>query len=70
MWVKKQQLEPDLEKLVQKWERSMSRLYIVTLLIQLIYRIHHKMLGWMNDNLESRLLEEISTASDIQMILL
>ena len=32
MWVKKQQLEPDME-LVPNWERSTSRLFIVTLLI-------------------------------------
>ena len=32
--VKKQQLEPNMEQwLVQNWQRSMSRLYIVTLLI-------------------------------------
>ena len=32
--VKKQQLEQDMEqRTVQNWERSMSRLYIVTLLI-------------------------------------
>ena len=29
-----------------------------------------EMLGWMNQKLESRLLGEISTMSDIQMILL
>jgi len=34
MQVKKQHLEPDMEnRLVPNWERSMSRLYIVTLLI-------------------------------------
>ena len=34
MKVKKRQLEPDMEQqLVQSWERSMARLYIVTLLI-------------------------------------
>ena len=34
MQVKKQQLEPGMEhRLVPNWERSMSRLYIVTLLI-------------------------------------
>ena len=32
MQIKKQQLEPDME-LIQNWERNMSRLYIVTLLI-------------------------------------
>ena len=34
MQVKKQQLEPDMQQqMVSNWERSMSRLYIVTLLI-------------------------------------
>ena len=34
MQVKKQQLEPDMKKgLVPKWERRMSRLYFVTMLI-------------------------------------
>ena len=42
MQVKKQQLEPDLNNgLVPNWERSMSRLYIVTLLIKLTCRVHH-----------------------------
>ena len=36
MHVKKQQLEPDMEQWIgSEWERSMSRLYIVTLLINL-----------------------------------
>ena len=55
--------------LVQNWERSMSRLYIVTLLIYFICRVHHaKMQGWMTHKLESSLLGEISTTSDMQMI--
>ena len=33
IWVKKQRLEPDMEQLVQNWERDMSSLYIITLLI-------------------------------------
>ena len=34
MWIKKQQLKPNVEnRLVQNWERSTSKLYIVTLLI-------------------------------------
>ena len=34
MWVKKQQLELDMEQLTgQNWERSTTSLYIVTLLI-------------------------------------
>ena len=35
MQVRKQQLEPDMEQTGSKLERSMSRLYIVTLLINL-----------------------------------
>ena len=36
MQVKNQQLEPDMEhELIQNWERSTSRLYIVTLLFNL-----------------------------------
>ena len=42
MQIKKQQLEPDMSiRLVPNTERSMSRLYIVTLLILLICRVHH-----------------------------
>ena len=33
MRVKKQQREPDVEQLVLNWERSMTRLYIVTLFV-------------------------------------
>ena len=33
LWVKKQQLEPDVETLVQNWEGSKTRLYIVILII-------------------------------------
>ena len=35
MQVKKWSLELDMEQLVQSWERSMSRLYIVTCLFNL-----------------------------------
>ena len=31
MQVKKHQLEPDIEKLVPNWEKSMSKLYIATM---------------------------------------
>ena len=41
MRVKKQQLEMDMKQLVQNWERSRIRLYIATLLIKLICRVHH-----------------------------
>ena len=43
MQVKKQHLELDMEQWTGStyWERSMSRLYIVTLLIYLLCRVHH-----------------------------
>ena len=49
MQVKKQQLEPDMEEQTsQNLERSMSKLYIVTLLIWLTYRVNHEKCwaGW------------------------
>ena len=47
MQVRKQQLEPDMEQTGSKLERSMSRLYIVTLLINLYaeYIMHNAGLG-------------------------
>ena len=43
MQVRKQQLELDMEhSLVPNRKRSTSRLYIVTLLIYLICRVHHE----------------------------
>ena len=43
MQVKKQQLETDWNiRLVQNWERSTLSLYIVTLLIKFICRVHHE----------------------------
>ena len=42
MQVRKQQLEPNMEQhTVPNQERSTSRLYIVTLLIELLCRVHH-----------------------------
>ena len=38
--------------------------------IYLIYITSWKMLGWLNHKLETRLQREISTTSDMQMILL
>ena len=49
MQVKKQQLEQTWNnRLVQNWERSLLRLYIFTLLIQLLCRVHHvkHQAGW------------------------
>ena len=41
IWVKKQQKLRWNDWLVQNWERNMSRLYIVTLFVQLVCRVHH-----------------------------
>ena len=42
MWVKKQQLELDIGQITaQIWEKRISRLYIVTLLISLLCRVHY-----------------------------
>ena len=49
MQVKKQQLVPDMEQQTgSKLGKSMSRLYIVTLLIELICKVHHEIhwAGW------------------------
>ena len=69
MQVKKQQLEPDLEQLTgSKSERSMTRLYIVTLLFNLhAESTSFEMTGWMKHKLESR-LPEVSKTLDMQMI--
>ena len=72
MWVKKQKLEPDVEQ----WTGSkLGKEYIKAIYRHPAYLISmqstsYEMLGWMNSKLESRFLGEISTASDMQMILL
>ena len=70
MQVKKQQLEPDMEQMTgSKLEISTVRLYIVTLLfLTYMQSTSWEIPGWMNHNLESRLMGEISTTSDMQMI--
>ena len=56
--------------MVQNWERSISGLYTVTHLFNFMQSTSWEMSGWMNPELESRLLGEISTTSDMQMITL
>jgi len=59
--------EPNMEQLTGPWERSRTRLYVVICL--LMCRVHHvKYLDWLNHEQESRLPEEISTNSGMQMI--
>ena len=69
MQVKKQQLELDMEQ----WTCSkLRKVYIKAVYCHLAYLTYmqsspYKMLGWMKHKLESRLPEEISINSDIQM---
>ena len=65
MQVKKQQLDLTGSKLEKKYDKAVycNLVYLTSML-----RAPHKMLGWMNHKLESRLVGEISTTSDMQMI--
>ena len=69
MQIKNQQLKLDMEQCTHpNWERSTSKLYIVTLLfLTYIQSISCEMPGWMKHKLESRLLGEISITSDMQL---
>ena len=53
--------------MVQNWERSISGLYTVTRLFNFMQSTYWEMSGWMNPELESRLLGEIAIISDMQM---
>ena len=69
MQVKKQQLEPDVEKLTGS---KLGKEYDKAVYCHPVYLTYRqstscKMLGWMTHKLESRLLGEITT-SDMQMI--
>ena len=68
--VKKQQLEPDMEQLTGS---KLGKEYVKSGYCHLAYLTYMEstsceMPGWMNHKLESRLLGEISTTSDMQMI--
>ena len=70
MLVKKQQLESDME---QQTHSRLGKEYIKAVYCHPAYLTYMqstscKMLGWMNRKLESRLLGETSTTSDMQMI--
>ena len=68
MQIKKQQLEPDMEQWTgSEQERGMSRLYIVTLLINLYAEYIMRNAGLEEAQLKSRLPGEISITSDMQM---
>ena len=68
---KKQQLELDTE---QQTGSKLGKKYIKAVYYHPVYLIYmqstsHKMVGWMTHKLESRLPGEITTTSDMQMIL-
>ena len=69
MQVKKQQLEPEMEQ----WTGSkLGNEYVKAVYCHLVYLTYmqitsREMPDWMKNNLESRLLGEISTTSDVQM---
>ena len=68
MWVKKQQLEVDME---QRTGSKLGKEHNKAVYCHLVYLTYMQstaceMLGWMSHKLESRLLEEISMTSDMQ----
>ena len=70
MQVKKQQLEPDMEQLTgsKLGKEYVSAVYCHPIYLMLMQSTSFEMPGWMSYRLESRLLGEISTTSDTQMI--
>ena len=70
MWVKKQRLETDMEQLTgSKWGKEyVKAVYCHPAFLTSMQSTSCEILGWMNHKLESRLLGEISTISNIQMI--
>ena len=70
MWVRKKQLELDMEqltgsKLRKKYDKAM---YCHPANLTYMQSILCEMPGWMNHKLKSRLLGEISTTSDIRVV--
>ena len=70
IWVKKQQLELDMEqgtgsKLGKEYIKAM---YCHSTYLTYMQSTSCKMPGWLNHKMESRMLGEISTTSDIQVI--
>ena len=65
MQVKKQQLELDME---QQTGSKLGKEYVKAAYLTYVQSTSCEMLDWMNHKLESRLLGEISTISDKEMI--
>ena len=71
MQVKKQQLELDMEQQTssRSGKEDVKAVYCHSAYLTYMQSTSCEMPGWMKHKLESRLLGEISTASDTQMIL-
>ena len=69
MQVKKQQLDTDMEKQTgsKSGKESVKAVYCHPVYLIYMQSTSRKMLGWIKNKLESRLLGEISITSDIQM---
>ena len=69
-WIKKQQLESDMEQLTgSKLKKEYDKaVYCHPAYLTYMQSISSKMLGWMNHKLESGLPGEISRTSDMQII--
>ena len=69
MQVKKQQLEPDMEQWIgSKFGKEyIKAVYCHPTYLTYMQDTSCERLGWMTHKLESRLLGEISTTSDMQM---
>ena len=70
MQVKKQYLNPDMEqltgsKLGKEYDKAV---YCHPAYLTSMQSTSCEMLGWLNHKLESRLLEEISTTTEMQMM--
>ena len=67
--VKKQQLEPDVEQRIgsKLGKEYVKAVYCHPAYLTYIQSTSREISGWMNFKLESRLLGEISTTSDMQM---
>ena len=70
MQVKKQQLEPYMEQLMgSKLGKEYDKtVYFHPVYVSYMQSTSFQMLGWMKNKLESRLLREVPTTSDMQVI--
>ena len=69
MWVKKQQLEPDMEQLTgsKLGKKYVKAVYCHPASLIYMQSVSCEMLGWMNHKQESRFPGEISVTSDMQI---